>query len=72
MESHSNTWARKVQRELLYCHDRFLLPFYIYSVRFYWCLVWFQGEQRRLALYAALFLPFRKTVYKDNKGKMVL
>ncbi|WZZ72419.1 LOW QUALITY PROTEIN: hypothetical protein YC2023_083789 [Brassica napus] len=31
----------------------------------------FSGEQRRLALYAALFLPFRKTVYKDNKGKMI-
>uniref|UniRef100_A0A0D3CHZ7 Uncharacterized protein n=1 Tax=Brassica oleracea var. oleracea TaxID=109376 RepID=A0A0D3CHZ7_BRAOL len=31
----------------------------------------FNGEQRRLALYAALFLPFRKTVYKDNKGKLI-
>ncbi|XP_018441264.1 CCA tRNA nucleotidyltransferase, mitochondrial [Raphanus sativus] len=31
----------------------------------------FSGEQRRLALYAALFLPFRKTVYKDNKGKLI-
>ncbi|CAN8304410.1 unnamed protein product [Cochlearia groenlandica] len=31
----------------------------------------FSGEQRRLALYAALFLPFRKTIYKDNKGKSV-
>ncbi|KAL1225831.1 hypothetical protein V5N11_021048 [Cardamine amara subsp. amara] len=31
----------------------------------------FSGEQRRLALYAALFLPFRKTVYKDNKGKSI-
>ncbi|CAG7864941.1 unnamed protein product [Brassica rapa] len=31
----------------------------------------FSGEVRRLALYAALFLPFRKTVYKDNKGKLI-
>ncbi|KAF8104950.1 hypothetical protein N665_0165s0036 [Sinapis alba] len=31
----------------------------------------FRGEERRLALYAALFLPFRKTVYKDNKGKLI-
>jgi hypothetical protein len=31
----------------------------------------FSGEQRRLALYAAMFLPFRKTVYKDTKGKSV-
>ncbi|XP_010477526.1 PREDICTED: putative CCA tRNA nucleotidyltransferase 2 [Camelina sativa] len=31
----------------------------------------FSGEQRRLALYAAMFLPFRKTVYKDNKGKSI-
>ncbi|KAL0695186.1 hypothetical protein Bca4012_062366 [Brassica carinata] len=31
----------------------------------------FSGEERRLALYAALFLPFRKTVYKDNKGKLI-
>ncbi|CAH8306775.1 unnamed protein product [Eruca vesicaria subsp. sativa] len=29
------------------------------------------GEERRLALYAALFLPFRKTVYKHNKGKQI-
>ncbi|CAA7027228.1 unnamed protein product [Microthlaspi erraticum] len=31
----------------------------------------FSAEQRRLALYAALFIPFRKTVYKDNKGKLI-
>ncbi|KAG7592655.1 Poly A polymerase head domain [Arabidopsis thaliana x Arabidopsis arenosa] len=31
----------------------------------------FSGEQRRLALYAAMFLPFRKTVYKDSKGKSI-
>ncbi|ESQ34527.1 hypothetical protein EUTSA_v10007128mg [Eutrema salsugineum] len=31
----------------------------------------FSGEQRRLALYAALFLPFKKIVYKDNKGKLI-
>ncbi|KAL0703815.1 hypothetical protein Bca4012_070240 [Brassica carinata] len=31
-------------------------------------LVNFNGEQRRLALFAAVFLPFRKTVYKDKKG----
>ncbi|KAL0000921.1 hypothetical protein SO802_014702 [Lithocarpus litseifolius] len=29
----------------------------------------FNDEQRRLSLYAALFLPFRKTIYKDNKGQ---
>ncbi|XP_018490036.1 uncharacterized protein LOC108860673 [Raphanus sativus] len=34
-------------------------------------LVSFSGEERRLALYAALFLPFRKTIYKDNEGKLV-
>ncbi|KAH0877140.1 hypothetical protein HID58_064534 [Brassica napus] len=32
-------------------------------------LVNFNGEQRRLALFAAVFLPFRKTVCKDKKGK---
>ncbi|KAM4102996.1 hypothetical protein ACJW30_06G045500 [Castanea mollissima] len=32
----------------------------------------FNDEQRRLSLYAALFLPFRKTIYKDNKAKKVL
>ncbi|XP_023644598.1 putative CCA tRNA nucleotidyltransferase 2 isoform X2 [Capsella rubella] len=31
----------------------------------------FSGEQTRLALYAAMFLPFRKTIYKDNKGKSI-
>ncbi|KAJ6693629.1 hypothetical protein OIU85_004410 [Salix viminalis] len=31
----------------------------------------FTGEQRRLCLYAALFLPFRDTIYKDGKGKKV-
>ncbi|XP_010534110.1 PREDICTED: putative CCA tRNA nucleotidyltransferase 2 [Tarenaya hassleriana] len=31
----------------------------------------FSNEQRRLALYAALFLPFRKTFYKDSKGKRI-
>ncbi|KFK44358.1 hypothetical protein AALP_AA1G247100 [Arabis alpina] len=31
----------------------------------------FSGEQRRLALYAALFLPFRNTIYKDDKGKSI-
>ncbi|KAF3587067.1 hypothetical protein F2Q69_00026291 [Brassica cretica] len=35
-------------------------------------LFYIQGEQRRLALYAAMFLPFRKTVYKDKKGKLVI
>ncbi|KAG2259979.1 hypothetical protein Bca52824_079273 [Brassica carinata] len=34
-------------------------------------LVSFSGEQRRLALYAALLLPFRKSFYKDNEGKLV-
>ncbi|CAI9754313.1 unnamed protein product [Fraxinus pennsylvanica] len=28
-------------------------------------------DHRRLCLYAALFLPFRKTIYKDNKGKKI-
>nr|XP_023876987.1 CCA tRNA nucleotidyltransferase, mitochondrial-like [Quercus suber] len=31
----------------------------------------FNDEQRRLSLYAALFLPFRKTIYKDNKAKKI-
>ncbi|CAL9215950.1 unnamed protein product [Arabidopsis halleri] len=31
----------------------------------------FSGEQRRLGMYAAMFLPFRKTVYKDKKGKSI-
>ncbi|CAF1924777.1 unnamed protein product [Brassica napus] len=31
-------------------------------------LVNFNGEQRRLALFAAVFLPFRKTVCKDKKA----
>ncbi|XP_057976428.1 tRNA nucleotidyltransferase cca2 [Malania oleifera] len=31
----------------------------------------FNDEQRRLALYAAVFLPFRETVYKDNKAKRI-
>ncbi|PSS31834.1 CCA tRNA nucleotidyltransferase [Actinidia chinensis var. chinensis] len=31
----------------------------------------FNDEQRRLALYAALFLPLRNTIYKDNKSKKV-
>ncbi|KAJ9562445.1 hypothetical protein OSB04_007605 [Centaurea solstitialis] len=31
----------------------------------------FTNEQRRLYLYASLFLPLRKTVYKDDKGKML-
>ncbi|CAH8384017.1 unnamed protein product [Eruca vesicaria subsp. sativa] len=34
-------------------------------------LVNFSSEQRRLALYAALFLPFRRMVYKENKEKLV-
>ncbi|VVA90870.1 unnamed protein product [Arabis nemorensis] len=29
------------------------------------------GEQRRLALYSALFLPFRNTVYKDKNEKSI-
>ncbi|KDP33393.1 hypothetical protein JCGZ_12849 [Jatropha curcas] len=29
----------------------------------------FTDEQRRLCLYAALFLPFRNVTYKDEKGK---
>ncbi|KAK3230436.1 hypothetical protein Dsin_002317 [Dipteronia sinensis] len=31
----------------------------------------FNDEQRRLSLYAALFLPFRISTYKDNKGKEI-
>ncbi|GMH00330.1 hypothetical protein Nepgr_002169 [Nepenthes gracilis] len=31
----------------------------------------FNDEQRRLALYATLLLPFRETVYRDNKKKKV-
>ncbi|KAB1209078.1 CCA tRNA nucleotidyltransferase, mitochondrial [Morella rubra] len=31
----------------------------------------FNDEQRRLSLYAALFLLFRKTIYKDNKAKKI-
>ncbi|KAK2659291.1 hypothetical protein Ddye_005824 [Dipteronia dyeriana] len=31
----------------------------------------FNDEQRKLSLYAALFLPFRMTTYKDNKGKEI-
>ncbi|XP_068640395.1 tRNA nucleotidyltransferase cca2-like [Aristolochia californica] len=31
----------------------------------------FSEEQRRLCLYAALFLPLRKSVYADNKGKKI-
>ncbi|KAL6007702.1 hypothetical protein ACLOJK_033203 [Asimina triloba] len=31
----------------------------------------FQDEQRRLYLYAALFLPLRKSVSADKKGKMI-
>ncbi|GMY31397.1 tRNA nucleotidyltransferase cca2-like isoform X2 [Fagus crenata] len=31
----------------------------------------FNDEQRRLSLYAAMFLPFRKTIYKDNKAKKI-
>ncbi|XP_057490645.1 tRNA nucleotidyltransferase cca2 isoform X3 [Actinidia eriantha] len=31
----------------------------------------FNDEHRRLALYAALFLPLRNTIYKDNKSKKV-
>ncbi|GMP48033.1 hypothetical protein CsSME_00015533 [Camellia sinensis var. sinensis] len=31
----------------------------------------FNDEQRRLAFYAALFLPFRNTIYRDNKSKKV-
>uniref|UniRef100_A0A2P2KV61 PolyA polymerase n=2 Tax=Rhizophora mucronata TaxID=61149 RepID=A0A2P2KV61_RHIMU len=40
-----------------------------------WCLIQligfpsFTDEHRRLALYAALFLPFRKLTYKDDKGR---
>ncbi|CAI9786946.1 unnamed protein product [Fraxinus pennsylvanica] len=31
----------------------------------------FTDDQRRLCLYAALFLPFRKTIYTDKKGKKI-
>ncbi|XP_017984363.1 PREDICTED: putative CCA tRNA nucleotidyltransferase 2 [Theobroma cacao] len=31
----------------------------------------FSGEQRRLALYSALFLPLRNATYKDRKGKKI-
>ncbi|XP_041012281.1 tRNA nucleotidyltransferase cca2 isoform X2 [Juglans microcarpa x Juglans regia] len=31
----------------------------------------FSDEQRRLSLYATLFLPFRKTIYKDHKAKKI-
>uniref|UniRef100_A0A2N9I770 Uncharacterized protein n=1 Tax=Fagus sylvatica TaxID=28930 RepID=A0A2N9I770_FAGSY len=31
----------------------------------------YTDEQRRLSLYAALFLPFRKTIYKDSKAKKI-
>ncbi|KAL7246602.1 hypothetical protein ACSBR2_001661 [Camellia fascicularis] len=31
----------------------------------------FNDEQRRLTFYAALFLPFRNTIYGDNKSKKV-
>ncbi|KAM3397010.1 tRNA nucleotidyltransferase cca2 isoform X2 [Capsicum galapagoense] len=31
----------------------------------------FSDDQRRLCLYAALFLPFRETVYRDNKAKKI-
>ncbi|KAJ7973923.1 CCA tRNA nucleotidyltransferase [Quillaja saponaria] len=31
----------------------------------------FSDEQRRLSLYAALFLPFRKTTYNDKKAKRI-
>ncbi|XP_031394580.1 tRNA nucleotidyltransferase cca2 isoform X2 [Punica granatum] len=31
----------------------------------------FNDDQRRLALYAALFFPFRKATYKDNKAKKI-
>nr|GMD75764.1 putative CCA tRNA nucleotidyltransferase 2 [Ipomoea batatas] len=30
-----------------------------------------QDDQRRLCLYAALFLPFRNTIYKDHKAKKI-
>ncbi|KAJ8551178.1 hypothetical protein K7X08_000548 [Anisodus acutangulus] len=29
------------------------------------------GDQRRLCLYAALFLPFRDTIYRDTKAKKI-
>ncbi|XP_059631938.1 CCA tRNA nucleotidyltransferase, mitochondrial [Cornus florida] len=31
----------------------------------------FIDEQRRLSFYAALFIPFRKMVYRDNKAKKI-
>ncbi|CAA2942564.1 CCA tRNA nucleotidyltransferase 2 [Olea europaea subsp. europaea] len=31
----------------------------------------FTDDQRRLCLYAAFFLPFRKTIYTDKKGKKI-
>ncbi|XP_048324968.2 CCA tRNA nucleotidyltransferase, mitochondrial isoform X2 [Ziziphus jujuba] len=31
----------------------------------------FSDEYRRLCLYAAMFLPLRKTIYKDNKAKKI-
>ncbi|XP_070678304.1 uncharacterized protein [Malus domestica] len=31
----------------------------------------FTDKQRRLSLYAAMFLPVRKTMYKDNRGKKI-
>nr|XP_025883972.1 putative CCA tRNA nucleotidyltransferase 2 [Solanum lycopersicum] len=31
----------------------------------------FSDDQRRLCLYAALFLPFRETIYRDNKAKKI-
>ncbi|XP_060197998.1 tRNA nucleotidyltransferase cca2-like [Lycium barbarum] len=31
----------------------------------------FSDDQRRLCLYAALFLPFRETIYKDTKAKKI-
>ncbi|XP_047322535.1 tRNA nucleotidyltransferase cca2 [Impatiens glandulifera] len=31
----------------------------------------FNNEHKRLSLYAALFLPYRHTIYLDNKGKRV-
>ncbi|XP_009600897.2 tRNA nucleotidyltransferase cca2 isoform X2 [Nicotiana tabacum] len=31
----------------------------------------FSVDQRRLCLYAALFLPFRETIYRDNKAKKI-
>lgn len=31
----------------------------------------FSDDQRRLCMYAALFLPFRETIYRDNKAKKI-